>query len=558
MWTSHETAHASSALGNSNGPAGSHRLKFDLGGADSAIVPSSAAALSALPTDLGAQFEDSLQTVIGRSQATDLELGLFQAGDLLTPGTPASRAYGAGAAAARDPLTGLGESLALPDVTPPPGQKRVVKDALAQGDDKNPARSGRFKDDYLLTSGSDRRLRVDMVSRSVDAFLQIIDGTTGRVVAANNDGPAGTNSRLIFDAEADTDYFIRATSRGKGETGRYRLKTRFMVPGAAVLPAAPAAAAVSRASAVTFSAADGYGFVDAAAAVAATSRLQPRAIANGRQSWNNSLINAPEVWANGITGQGTVVAVIDSGVDLTHPDLNQNLWRNRGEIAGNGIDDDGNGYVDDVRGWDFIGGDNRPLDLNGHGTHVAGTIAAENNGLGVTGVAYGADIMPIRVLDADGAGSINAIAAGIRYAADNGADVINLSLGGDAYTPLLDTAVRYAARQGAVVVSAAGNSGLAQPGYPAQFATASGLSVGAVDYNQRLAGFSNRAGSNPQLRHVVAPGVNVTSTVPGGYGSLSGTSMAAPHVSGVVALMLSANPSLTPAQVREIIVGTTV
>lgn len=309
-------------------------------------------------------------------------------------------------------------------------------------------------------------------------------------------------------------------------------------------------------TAESFSTLDGYGVVNAAAAVA-VARGQTVSPVDGGYSWNNALVNAPDAWAQGITGQGTVVAVVDSGVDYTHSDLDQAIWRNRGEIAGNGIDDDGNGYVDDIRGWDFIGDDANPMDRDGHGTHVAGTVAAERNGAGITGVAYGATVMPVRVLGNDGTGPVSTIAEGIRYAADNGADVINLSLGSESYTSTLERAIRYATRQGAVVVSAAGNNGLDSPDYPAQFATELGLSVGAVDRNGRVAGFSNGAGNDRSLYHVVAPGAGILSTVPDeGYANFSGTSMAAPHVAGTVALMLDANPSLTPNQVRDIVIST--
>ncbi|MGF1536986.1 MAG: S8 family peptidase [Elainellaceae cyanobacterium] len=508
-----------------------------------------------MPTELNAPFEDGLWAVrergaepVPQGDAFALPVASYEALNYKALNT------------ADDPLTGLAEgSLALPEVTPLSGRKRVVRGALTPEDDLNPTRRRRLKDDYLISSDVDQRIRVDLLSKNFDAYLQIVDGATGRVLRSRNKGLSGTNARLTFDLEAGRDYIIRATSRDRDETGRYRLRTRFQGSMSAAAPTAPAALATPTASS-QFSVSEGYGLIDAAAAVvASTNRATGSAIADAGQSWSSNLINAPEVWASGVTGEGVVVAVVDSGVDFNHLDLDQSIWRNRDEIAGNGIDDDGNGYVDDVRGWDFIGGDNRPMDLNGHGTHVAGTIAAENNGQGITGVAYGAEIMPIRVLDGDGVGSTTAIAYGISYAVDNGADVINLSLGGDTYTPDIDAAIRYATQQGAIVVSAAGNSGLAQPGFPAQFATESGLSVGAVDRNQRLADFSNRAGANAQLRHVVAPGVDIVSTVPGGgYAALSGTSMAAPHVSGAVALMLSANPNLTHAQVRNIITTTAV
>lgn len=310
------------------------------------------------------------------------------------------------------------------------------------------------------------------------------------------------------------------------------------------------------ASSLTFDNTYGYGLVDASAAVAdAIGQNTFGNVANlGGDLWGNDLVKAPEVWARGYTGRNIVVAVLDTGVNELHPDLVGNIWTNPGEIAGDGIDNDRNGFVDDLRGWDFVYNDNGPIDIDGHGTHVAGTIAGVNNGFGVTGVAYDSQIMPVKVLSNEGFGSNSDIAAGIRYATDNGADVINLSLGGPASSNTLRNALEYAQSRGVVVVMAAGNDGNSQPGYPARYATDFGISVGAVDRNSRIANFSNLAGSDRNINHVVAPGVRIYSTLTnGGYGFKNGTSMAAPHVAGVAALMLDANPNLTPLQVRQII-----
>ena len=177
--------------------------------------------------------------------------------------------------------------------------------------------------------------------------------------------------------------------------------------------------------------------------VAPVTALPDVAYYGGSNDWNLNAINAPESWAAGYTGQGVIVAVVDTGVDINHPDLMSQIWVNAGEIAGNGIDDDGNGYVDDVHGWDFASNDNNPDDGNGHGTHVAGTIAADDNGIGATGVAPDATIMPVRVLGNNGSGSASSVAAGIRYAVNMGADIINLSLGGS-YSSLILSAIEYA------------------------------------------------------------------------------------------------------------------
>ncbi|MBW4475412.1 MAG: S8 family serine peptidase [Tolypothrix brevis GSE-NOS-MK-07-07A] len=303
---------------------------------------------------------------------------------------------------------------------------------------------------------------------------------------------------------------------------------------------------------------DGYGLINAADAVSKAAGNKTFAdVPNlGGNNWGADLVKAPEAWAKGYTGKGVVVAVVDTGVDRNHDDLKDNIWTNTKEIAGNGIDDDANGYVDDFNGWNFDGNDNNTLDVAGHGTHVSGTIAGEKNDFGVTGIAYDAYIMPVKVLNDSGSGSYDAIAQGIRYATDNGANVINLSLGGDYPNSALESALKYASSKGAIVVMAAGNDSGLQPGYPARYADETGIAVGAVDKNNNLASFSNLAGFNP-LTYVTAPGVDVYSTLPGNkYANYSGTSMASPHVAGVVALMLSANPNLTDAQVRQILADT--
>lgn len=274
----------------------------------------------------------------------------------------------------------------------------------------------------------------------------------------------------------------------------------------------------------------------------------------------NDMVNAPDAWTQGIEGQDVIVAVIDSGVDIGHPDLRDNIWVNADEIFGDGLDNDGNGYVDDIVGWNFGRNNYNILDYDGHGTHVAGTIAALDDGIGTTGVAPSAKIMPLKIGDTDSQGRFvnpGNLAQAIRYAVDNGADVINMSLGWPPSFELLD-AFAYAAAQDVITVTAAGNSALAEPGSPGFFSTLYGLTVGAVDSSGQMARFSNWAGYDSRLGYVTAPGVDVFSTRPTnlsfrGYGFSSGTSMAAPHVSGVVALMLSANPDLTHDQVRSII-----
>ncbi len=224
-------------------------------------------------------------------------------------------------------------------------------------------------------------------------------------------------------------------------------------------------------------------------------------------------IDALEVWDVTTGSPDVVVAVIDSGVDVNHEDLKNNLWINTGEIANNGIDDDGNGYIDDVNGWDFLINDNDPRDANGHGTHVAGTIAARgNNKKGVAGVSWYAKIMVLRFLDAWGLGSTaNAIAA-IEYANDMGADVINNSWGGGGGDQALKAAIDAST---ALVVCAAGNSGRNNnitPHYPSSFTSANIIAVAASNQDDQLAGFSNYGNVSVD---VAAPGVNIWSAAPG-------------------------------------------
>ncbi|MEA5463288.1 S8 family peptidase [Leptothoe sp. PORK10 BA2] len=305
----------------------------------------------------------------------------------------------------------------------------------------------------------------------------------------------------------------------------------------------------------------GYGLIDAAASVGfLLGQSLPDVPDLTDDNWGLDAINAPEVWNQGITGKGIVVAVIDDGIDINHPDLAPNIWQNLGEIADDGIDNDGNGFVDDLHGWNFAMDQNNnnvlPLFGGTHGTHVAGTIAATANGRGITGVAPDAKIMAIKIGDAPQGQFINPgdLPSAIYYAVDNGANVINMSLGWPPSAEL-EAALLYAASQNVIVVSAAGNSARSSTGTPAFYAEEFGVSVGAIGQNSQVATFSNRAGNNPDLRHVIAPGVGIISTATGGgYRTFQGTSMAAPHVSGTIALMLQANPTLNHAQATNLLI----
>jgi Subtilase family/Bacterial pre-peptidase C-terminal domain len=402
------------------------------------------------------------------------------------------------------------------------------------------------KDLYRFELRESTTINVTLSGLTRDADIRLLD-IGGTVIDFSEN--SGTLSESINRILAPGIYYLDVS--GFGGTTSYGLRiegTKYNNP------------------ATNFNATYGYGLVNAAAAVAQARNLPVFAnVPNlGGQNWGNDLVNAPEVWAQGYTGQGITVAVIDSGVDITHPDLSSNIWVNRREIANNGIDDDRNGYIDDVYGWNFgVGQNNNDVSpgtpYNDHGTHVAGTIAAVRNNIGVTGVAPNAKIMALRLGDVGESGSfVNAgsLATAIRYAVNNGARVINLSLGWTNSVELRE-ALTYAASRNVIVISSAGNTSIDSPGNPGSYAIDYGITVGAVDLQRRIANFSNRAGTDSRMHYVVAPGLKIYSTLPGRrYGFMDGTSMAAPHVAGVVALMLSANPTLTSAQVRQILTRT--
>ncbi|WP_353671868.1 S8 family serine peptidase [Synechocystis sp. LKSZ1] len=402
---------------------------------------------------------------------------------------------------------------------------------------------------FSLSKTSDFNLSLSgLVS---DADVQLLDSNGNSLQTAQ---ARGTGTESITQQLSAGTYYIRVYPYSNSNTDYILGLSATEV----VVSAPPPPPTVD--TTANYSSTSGYGLINAAAAVASALGQSPFADVptfGGANDWGANLIKAPEVWAQNYTGQGVIVAVLDTGVDRNHPDLNDNIWVNSGEIPGNGRDDDGNGYVDDVYGWNFASNNSNTLDGNGHGTHVAGTIAGERNDFGVTGIAYGAKIMPVKVLNDSGSGSLSNIAKGIRYAVDNGAKVLNLSLGGSSSSNELQSAVQYASSKGAIVVMAAGNSGTSQPIFPARYATSWGIAVGAVDQNNTMASFSNKAGSNSAMVFVDAPGVDIYSTRPNNsYTTLSGTSMATPHVAGVVALMLSAKASLTDAQVRKILMQT--
>jgi subtilisin family serine protease len=293
--------------------------------------------------------------------------------------------------------------------------------------------------------------------------------------------------------------------------------------------------------------------------------------------WGLTKIAAPAAWDTTTGSPDVTVAVVDTGIDLNHPDLVPNLWHNTDDVAGNGIDDDANGFVDDVDGWDFVGAGTRtnspedanPTDVAGHGTHVAGTIAANGDGAGVVGVTWDTTVMPVRVLDGNGSGYTSDIIKGYDYAARNGAKIINLSLGG----PTSDAAeyAKIAELSDVLFVTAAGNGGEDGAGddndfadddprnddyeesFPCEYNLPNVVCVAASTRWDQLSRYSNYGA---QTVDIAAPGDGIRSTIlGGGWGYMSGTSMATPHVAGAAALLLANDQSLAPWQIARMLTG---
>ncbi|CAN5561458.1 hypothetical protein BH23CHL2_BH23CHL2_26180 [soil metagenome] len=295
-------------------------------------------------------------------------------------------------------------------------------------------------------------------------------------------------------------------------------------------------------------------------------------IINGTAGIADADIDAPEAWEITTGSPEVIVAVIDSGVNFSHPDFGANnrsnslLWQNSGELcpgcSTDGLDNDGNGYIDDWRGWDFVNLDENPHDDNGHGTHVAGIIAARgNNGEGGVGIAPNVTIMSIKAFGAGGGGTSGGTVGSVLYAANHGAHIINASWGGIAPSISLEEAVDYAGQQGVLFVAAGGNDGFDTDligHFPSGLDLNSLISVGATNNRDELADFSNYGLKSVDIG---APGEDVYSTwvredITLPYRYASGTSMAAPHVTGVAALIKSHFPNATPLGIKNLIFNT--
>jgi len=272
------------------------------------------------------------------------------------------------------------------------------------------------------------------------------------------------------------------------------------------------------------------------------------------QQTNLTQVNFPSAWDKTTGSSNLIIAVIDTGVNIDHEDLRYRIWVNQKETPNNGIDDDHNGYIDDYRGYNFITNNTDISDQNGHGTGIASIIAANtNNAVGMAGINWQSQIMVLKALNVSGGGEYSDVARALHYATDNGAKVVNMSFGTYFDSTELQEAIDYALDKGVTIVAAAGNNNQNQLLFPASYHRV--ISAGAVDEAGHRASFSNFGNG----LDVMAPGLNVLmANYVGGnayvYGS--GTSFAAAHVTGLASLILSRNPSLSPAQVEDIIKST--
>ena len=275
--------------------------------------------------------------------------------------------------------------------------------------------------------------------------------------------------------------------------------------------------------------------------------------AKGNEGFEDADIDALEAWETTQGDKNVLVAVIDTGIDYTQEDLAANMWINAGEIADNKIDDDENGFIDDIYGWDFANSDNDPMDDHSHGTHVAGTIGAiGNNEKGVIGVSPNVRLMASKFLGASGSGTLAGAVLAIDYAVKMKAQILNNSWGGGGYSQALADVIEKAHKNNVLFVAASGNDSTNNDvikHFPSSYEHPNVLAVAATNNQDVLSRFSNYGFKSV---HVSAPGENILSSVPGNaYKVMSGTSMATPHVVGIAALLLAVDPTLTPVVLKE-------
>lgn len=382
-------------------------------------------------------------------------------------------------------------------------------------------------------------------------LIQLEDRCLPAVVLPINNSDYDPNSILVrFNSVADADAFSNLTSRTTSQLSVSGEVANFLVPGLRTITFDGSQFTVTQMMA-TLAQNPSVAYVEPNYIM--RMQLTPNdtrfgelyAMNNTGQTISGTAgvadadVDAVEAWDLN-TGSGNfVIAVIDTGVDYTHPDLVGNIWANPGEIAGDGIDNDGNGLIDDTRGWDFANNDNNPMDDNSHGTHCAGTIGGfGNNGAGVAGANWRIKIMPLKFLDASGSGSTGNALSCLNYAVMKGAKISSNSWGGGGFSSSFNTALNTARTQGHLFVAAAGNAASnndVSPFYPASYPQDNVVSVASTTNRDQLSSFSCYGATSVDIG---APGSNILSTVPGGgYGYKSGTSMATPLVAGAAALV---------------------